>query len=355
MITSAICTGGEKRKVSTVPTPPAWAFQELSGSASMRASHGNDGRSEVQSARMGFSSTMSRGGWVVVEVVVDSAVPSPLRKTLTARASSATVRMTPASTIRARAPAVVRNIGCGATGSGAWREAGPAGIAMAVEGGVVGAARRAGHPGGGPAPSTARPRRRRLFGARRHPAGLAGGSAFEIEGLEESRRGARRACRPRSSPGVVPPAPTGVPAPSRYCATDGDYGGAGAGSDPAGRGLVGGKRPRRPAPGQRRAGPAGLRSSCHTAPVASSRALPVRELWVHQPQVDGLLPRLRRPGGPGRGAGCTRARGRAASGASGRALCHRSRRGGAPAHRHRRNRPGARRGPGSRGHPAGGG
>ena len=150
MITSAICTGGEKRKVSTVPTPPAWAFQELSGSASMRAEQGNDGRSEVQSARMGLSFSMARSGWEVVEVVVDSAVSSSLRKTPTANQDRAMKRSTPANTMRARAPAVVRSMGCGATGSGACERRAPQESQWRLKGGLRVPHEGQGTPVGGP-------------------------------------------------------------------------------------------------------------------------------------------------------------------------------------------------------------
>ena len=212
-MTSVICTGGEKRKVRTVPTPPASAFQSLSGSSSMRASQGKEASSEVQSTRRGCNSAMSISTVVVVVVVEDAAVPSPLRKTFTARASRATVRMTPASTIRARAPAVVRSMGWGATGRGAWERRAPQESQWRLKGGLWVPHEGQGTPVGGP-PLPPPP-----WPAPPWDAARCGGSrrwgCLRARRARTSRRRARRACRPRSSPGVVAAGPHGVPAPSR--------------------------------------------------------------------------------------------------------------------------------------------
>ena len=73
-------------------------------------------QSELQVVRTGFSALISTGIEVVVVDVVTAAASPPPRNTLTTRASTATPKMTPASTISALAPAVVRNMGWGATG-----------------------------------------------------------------------------------------------------------------------------------------------------------------------------------------------------------------------------------------------
>jgi len=91
----------------------------------------------------------------------------------------------PASTIRARAPAVVRSMGWGATGSGACDRRAPQESQWRLKGGSgcrrKGTVRRsAARP-----PAARAAGRRRLPGARLSPAGFAGGRLLELEGLED--------------------------------------------------------------------------------------------------------------------------------------------------------------------------
>ena len=259
--------------------------------------------------------------------------------------------MTPASTIRARAPAVVRSMGWGATGRGAWERRAPQESQWRLKGGLRVPHEGQGTPVGGP-PWPPPTRAGGLLGTRRHTAGLAGRGVFELEGLEAVVEGL-------VGPVVHDPHLGWCGGPARSA---GAVGVLCHGCrlwrrmrwrDPAGRGLVVGNVLGALVLGTVDAGPDRPRLSCHSAAVASSSCAtdakpagtPAPSGWASARAAAARLPLVEAPSGPGAAL--------RPCGPGGAADRRRARRRGAPPHRHRRGRPGARRGAGARRHAAG--